>query len=107
MWFGTHEKEEAQGPVFDCRLIEEHSLINLLLIGRSFTWYMGDGKSMSILDRFLLSDVWCVAWSNWIQMAQLRGLLDHYLLVLSVNEENWGPKPFRLLKCWVDVPGYK
>ncbi|GAU34020.1 hypothetical protein TSUD_393660 [Trifolium subterraneum] len=39
--------------------------------------------------------------------ARLRGLSDHCSLVLSVNEEDWGPRPSRMLKCWRDVPGYK
>lgn len=40
-------------------------------------------------------------------MAQLSSLSDHCPIVLFVNEENWVPKPFRMLKCWADVPGYK
>jgi len=62
---------------------------------------------MSRLDRFLLSERWCLSWPNCIQVAQLRGLYDHCALVLSADEQNWGPKPFRMLKCWVDVPRYK
>jgi len=27
--------------------------------------------------------------------------------VLTIDEENWGPRPSRLLKCWQEVPGYK
>ena len=40
-------------------------------------------------------------------MAQLRSLHDHCPIVLSINEDNWDPKPFNMLKCWADVPGYK
>ncbi|PNY17243.1 cysteine-rich receptor-like protein kinase [Trifolium pratense] len=40
-------------------------------------------------------------------VARLRGLSDHCPLVLSANEEDWGPRPSRMLKCWRDVPGYK
>ncbi|MCI29977.1 cysteine-rich receptor-like protein kinase, partial [Trifolium medium] len=40
-------------------------------------------------------------------MAQLRGLSDHCPLLLSVDEENWGPRPVRMLKCWHDIPGFK
>jgi len=46
-------------------------------------------------------------WPNYIQAAQLRGLSDHCAVILSVDEQNWGPRPFRMLKCWADVPGYK
>ena len=31
-------------------------------------------------------------------MAQLRSLSDHYVIVLYVNKENWGPMSFRMLK---------
>jgi len=27
--------------------------------------------------------------------------------VLTIDEENWGPRPSRLLKCWQEVPWYK
>ncbi|PNX86435.1 cysteine-rich receptor-like protein kinase [Trifolium pratense] len=37
----------------------------------------------------------------------MRSLSDHCLLILSANEENWGSRPSRMLKCWSDVPGYK
>ncbi|RHN51490.1 hypothetical protein MtrunA17_Chr6g0469151 [Medicago truncatula] len=61
---------------------------------------------MSRLDHFLLSEEWCLEWPNCLQVALLRGLSDHCMLVLSVDEENWGPKSSRLLKCWQETPGY-
>ncbi|CAJ2635027.1 unnamed protein product [Trifolium pratense] len=88
------------------RFIEDNSLIDLPLIGRKFTWFKGDGVSMSRLDRFLLSEEWCLSWPNCKQVAKLRGLSDHCPLVLSANEEDWGPRPLRMLKCWKDIPGY-
>ncbi|CAJ2637778.1 unnamed protein product [Trifolium pratense] len=88
------------------RFIEDNSLIDLPLIGRKFTWFKGDGVSMSRLDRFLLSEEWCLSWPHCKQVAKLRGLSDHCPLVLSANEEDWGPRPSRMLKCWKDIPGY-
>ncbi|MCH85381.1 endonuclease/exonuclease/phosphatase family protein, partial [Trifolium medium] len=88
------------------RFIEDNNLIDLPLSGSKFTWFKGDGFSMSRLDRFLLSEEWCMAWPNCKQVASLRGLSDHCPLVLSANEEDWGPRPMRMLKCWKDVPGY-
>ncbi|GAU45582.1 hypothetical protein TSUD_273820 [Trifolium subterraneum] len=32
---------------------------------------------------------------------------DHCPLVMSVNEEEWGLRPMRMLKCWKDDPSYK
>ena len=36
----------------------------------------------------------------------MRGLSDHCLIQLSTDEENWGPRPVRLLKCWETFSGY-
>ncbi|GAU46774.1 hypothetical protein TSUD_402850 [Trifolium subterraneum] len=88
------------------QFIDEMFFIDLPLSGRKFTWYKGDGHTMSRLDRFLLSEDWCLAWPNCVHVAQLRGLSDHCPLILSADEENWGPRSSRMLKCWTDVPGY-
>ncbi|KAK2440720.1 hypothetical protein QL285_012099 [Trifolium repens] len=88
------------------RFVEDNLLIDLPLCGRKFTWYRGDGLAMSRLNRFLLSEEWCLSWPNCMQSAQLRGLSDHCALVLASDEANWGPRPLRMLKCWRDVPGY-
>ncbi|GAU43818.1 hypothetical protein TSUD_248070 [Trifolium subterraneum] len=88
------------------RFIDETALIDLPLSGRKFTWYKSDSLSMSRLDRFLLSEEWCLTWPNCTQVAQMRGLYDHCPLVLMSSEENWGPRPIRMLKYWKDVPGY-
>jgi hypothetical protein len=81
-------------------------LIDLPLQGRNFTWFRGDGKSMSRIDRFLLSEKWCLTWPNCFQLASVRGLSDHCPIQLSIDEENWGPKPLRMLKCWDNFSGY-
>jgi hypothetical protein len=56
-------------------------------------------------DRFLLSEEWCLDWPNCKQVARLRGLSDHCALVLSANEEDWGLRPSRMLKCGRDIHG--
>lgn len=92
----------------DCfnKFIDDSFLIDLPICGRLFTWYRGDGVSMSRLDRFLLSDKWCGTWPNCIQVAYQRGLSDHVPLMLHVDVANWGPRPLRMIKCWADFPGY-
>jgi len=87
--------------------IEDNMLIDLSFCGRRYTWFKGDGLSMSRLDRFLLSEDWCLKWPNCLQIALLRGVSDHCPLQLSVDEENWGPRPLRMLKCWQEMLGYK
>lgn len=68
--------------------IDNNTLIDLPLVGHRFTWYRGDGHSMSRIDRFVLSENWCLRWPHCLQVAQLGGLSDHCLLVLSVDEQN-------------------
>jgi len=89
------------------RFIEENLLVDLPLCGRNYTWYKGDGSSMSRLDKFLLSEDWCLVWPSCMQVADLRGLSDHCPLFLMVNEDDWVPRPSRMLKCWNEVPAYK
>jgi len=48
------------------KFIEDSQFIDLPICGRLFTWYRGDGITMSRLDRFLLSDKWCERWPNCI-----------------------------------------
>jgi len=107
------EERKGRGTVFRQndtdifnRFIDDSLLVDLPICGRLFTWYRGDGYVMSRLDRFLLSVNWCSAWPNCIQVAHQRGLSDHVPLVVSMAADNWGPRPFRMLKCWADFPGY-
>ena len=88
------------------KFIDDSLLIDLPICGRLFTWYRGDGISMSRLDRFLLSEKWCERWPNCIQVALQQGLFDHVPMVLYADESNWGPCPLRMLKCWSEYPGY-
>jgi len=57
--------------------IEDNGLVDLSLCGRRFTWFKGDGTSMSRIDCFLLSEDWCLHWPNCFQVALLRGLSNH------------------------------
>lgn len=87
--------------------IAEAKLIDLPFIGRKFTWYKADGSAMSRLDRFLISEEWLGSWNNLSQWGLKRGVSDHGAVVLKVKEINWGPKPFRMLKCWEEMEGYE
>lgn len=46
------------------QFIEDNTLFILPLYGRNYTWFKGDGSSMSRIDRFLLSEEWCFQWPN-------------------------------------------
>jgi len=96
---------QVEADVFN-DFIDGSLLIDLPFCGRIFTWYRGDGVSMSRLDRFLLSDKWCEKWPNSIQVAYQRGLSDHVPLLLQTDDVNWAPRPLRMLKCWSEYSGY-
>ena len=87
--------------------INNNDLVDLLLHGRGFTWSKGDGNSMSRIDRFLLSKEWSARWPNCLHVAFMCGLSNHCPLVLSVDDNNLGSRLVRMLKCWLDIPGYQ
>jgi hypothetical protein len=47
------------------QFIDDNFLVYLPLCDRKFTWFKVDGSSVSQLDRFLLSEAWCLSWPNW------------------------------------------
>jgi len=57
--------------------IADSHLMDFSLGGRHFTWFSGDGLSMSPLDSFLLSEELSSRWYNCAQIALQRGLSDH------------------------------
>ena len=82
--------------------INDNILTDLPLHGRNYTWFKGDDNSMSRFVHFLLFEDWCLRWPNCLQMAALQELSNH----CPVDEENWGMRPTRMLKCWSDISGY-
>ncbi|XP_020223262.1 uncharacterized protein LOC109805546 [Cajanus cajan] len=80
--------------------IIESELVDLPLVGRKYTWYKINGKCMSRLDRFLVSNAWLSHWPHTTQWGLSRGVSDHCAILLKNEDINWGPKPFRVLDCW-------
>jgi len=70
------------------KFIDDSLLLDFPLCRRLYTWYRGDGVSMSRLDRFLLSEKCCELWPNCIQVAYQWGLSDHFSLMLHVDDAN-------------------
>lgn len=81
--------------------ITEMELIDLPLIGRRYTWYRANGCSMSRLDRILISDDWLGIWPNLAQWGLDRSVSDHCAVVLKSGDQDWGPKPFRVMNSWL------
>ncbi|XP_020211058.1 uncharacterized protein LOC109795906 [Cajanus cajan] len=80
--------------------ITKAELVDLPLVGRKYTWYRTDGKCMSRLDKFLVSNAWLSHWPHTTQCGLSIGLSDHFAILLKNEDINWGPKPFRVLDCW-------
>lgn len=97
----------VKGFTYFNQFIESNCLVDLPLCGRRFMWYQGDDLSMVRLDQFLLSYIWVSLWPNCIQVDFPRTISNHFPILMSINEENWGPRPTRMLKCLADLPGYK
>src|ERR1044072_8256826 len=57
---------------------------------------------MSRIDRFLVSPDWLQTWPNCSQIALGRSFSDHCPILLRCSAHNWGPKPFKVLDCWLD-----
>ena len=88
--FNTVRNGEERQPVrndilsadyapFNC-FIDDNMLVDLPLHGQKYTWFKGDRKSMSRLDRFLRSEEWCLEWPNCVQVAFCVGCqtIAHY-----------------------------
>jgi hypothetical protein len=57
--------------------VEELELVDLPLLGRSFTWYQASGRAMSRIDRILISDEWAMTWGNGSLWPLPRDISDH------------------------------
>ncbi|CAI8609797.1 unnamed protein product [Vicia faba] len=55
--------------------IEESMLVDIPCKGKKFSWYSGDGKSMSRIDRFLLSDNIVNSW-EWLGNLLVLGIFQ-------------------------------
>ena len=76
-------------------------------IGRKFTWFRPNGIARSKLDRFLVSLEWLTKWPGSIQHPLDRNFSDHCPVLLRSKVVDWGPKPFRVLDCWLLDKSFK
>lgn len=82
-------------------------LPNILMIWRIFTWYKSGGLTKSILYRFLVSEEWLKTWPNLSQFILNRTYLDHCPLILKYNNDDWGPKSFKVMNRWFQEEGFQ
>ncbi|KHN30788.1 hypothetical protein glysoja_039726, partial [Glycine soja] len=76
-------------------------------VGKRFTWFRPNGSAKSKLDRFLISPEWLSKWSASSQYTLKRNFSDHCPVMLKSQSIDWGPKPFRILDCWLKDQSFK
>ena len=81
--------------------IGEMELEDLNVLGQRFTWYHPNGRSMSRIDRILISEEWSQVWGENSLWVLPRDVSDHCSLVLRNGGWDWGPKPFRFNNFWL------
>ena len=89
-------------------IIAELSLIDPPLSNGEYTWSnFRENPTCSRLDRFLLSPGWRRIFPYYQQEVQLRGVSDHFPLIITTDMATWGPGPFRFDNDWLDNPEFK
>ncbi|XP_058733128.1 uncharacterized protein LOC131604722 [Vicia villosa] len=94
---GGHSRESR----FFNEFIETMDLVDLPNIGGKFTWFKSNGKAMSRLDIFLLSESFVEDWKVVGQHIGERDVSDHAPIWLKENRKDWGPKPFKFNNLWI------
>lgn len=69
--------------------------------GRRFTRISDDGLKFSKLDRFFVTDDFCVKWRNLAVVSLDRKLSDHCPILLKDMDMDFGMKPFRAYDVWL------
>ncbi|XP_058763385.1 uncharacterized protein LOC131636808 [Vicia villosa] len=91
-----------RGGMEDFRsFVEEMELIDISCVGGKYTWFRDNGKSMSRLDRFLLTKKLIESWEVVDQRIDNRDISDHAPIRLNVGKIDWGPKPFCFNNSWL------
>jgi len=88
-------------------LLGDMELENLKVLGRRFTWYHPNGRSMSRIDRMLISKERDQVWGENVICAFPRDISGHCPLVLKNGGWNWGPSPFRFINFWLQDSDFK
>ncbi|XP_058765777.1 uncharacterized protein LOC131639291 [Vicia villosa] len=103
---GRSERVVSNEAVFFDKFIEDSGLIDIPCKGKKYSWYSGDGRAMSRIDRFLVSNVVVNRWGLVGQFIGCRDVSDHCPVWLVKDRENWGPKPFKFNNEWFSFKSF-
>ena len=87
--------------------ISDMEIQEIKSFGSRFTWCRSNGSVRSRLDKCLVSEQWLVKWLNSSQQVLHRDYSDHCPIILQTNLVDWGPKPFRVMDCWLKNKEYQ
>ncbi|MCI26464.1 frigida-like protein, partial [Trifolium medium] len=82
-------------------------LKDIPVLGRKFTWFHSNGRSISRIDRAFVNNDWESSWGNPSLWILPRSVSDHCHLVLHHNCVDWGPRPFRFNNHWLQHYDFK
>ncbi|XP_058755204.1 uncharacterized protein LOC131628395 [Vicia villosa] len=82
------------------KFIDESMLVDVPLKWKKFSWFVGNGKAKSRIDRFLVADNIIQDWGVVGQFIGNRDISDHCPIWLVLDRDNWGPKPFKCNNEW-------
>lgn len=87
--------------------IEDMEVLEVPTVGRQYTWFRPNDESKSRLDRALISPEWRDTWPESVQFTLSRKFSDHCPILIKANNVDWGPKPFRILNCWLTDKSFR
>ncbi|XP_058762298.1 uncharacterized protein LOC131635678 [Vicia villosa] len=92
---GRRDGELSSGAELFGKFIEDVDLVDIPSKCKKLTWYSGCGRSMSRIDRFLVSNEVVKRRGLVGQFVGYRDVSDHCPIWLVKDDSNWGPKPFK------------
>lgn len=85
---GRSGREFSNGTDLFDRFIIDSGLVDIPCKGKKLSWYSGDGRYMSRIDHFLVSNVVVNRWAIVGQLIGRRDLSDHYPVWLVADKVN-------------------
>ncbi|KAL4353692.1 hypothetical protein GQ457_06G031150 [Hibiscus cannabinus] len=108
-----HSGEKRGGPVsvaameFFRRFIQETGLVDIPIKGGEYTWSNGrDPPTLVRLDRFLVNASFLSAFHHIEQCLLSKSISDHNAISLILDDQNWGPKPFKFFNYHLEEEGF-
>jgi len=99
---GSSQRELLDGSIAEFNnWIEELEVEEVPWMGKNFTWFRPNGTAKSKLDRVLVSPEWLSKWPESFQSTLPRNFSNHCPVLFRSKSIDWGPKPFRILDCWL------